>query len=48
MCFIHKSGGVPVSQNILSKCLTRAKNRGEQVRKLILTAASTVKSSGVS
>ncbi|OXU29296.1 hypothetical protein TSAR_008742 [Trichomalopsis sarcophagae] len=45
MCMLHKSGGIPMSQKLLSKCVSKAKSRGEQIRKLILTAASTAKSS---
>lgn len=45
MCMVHKSGGIPMSQKLLIKCVSKAKSRGEQLRKLILTAASTVKCS---
>jgi hypothetical protein len=48
MCFVHKSGGIPISQNLLSKCISKAKNHGDQVRKLILAAVLTKKNSGIS
>lgn len=48
MCFVHKSGGVPISQNLLSKCVSKAKTHSEQVRKLILAAVATIKSNGTS
>lgn len=46
MCIVHKSGGNPISQKLLSKCMSKAKNHGEQIRKLISTAASTAKNPG--
>lgn len=48
MCFVHKSGGLPISVNLLSKCISKAKNHGDQVRKLILAAALTVKKNEMS
>lgn len=44
LCFVHKSGGIPISQNLLCKSMSKAKNHVEQVKKLILVAASTKKS----
>ena len=40
MCFLHKAGGIPISLSQLTKYVTKAKSRSEQIRKLILTASS--------
>ncbi|XP_014210525.1 exosome complex component RRP43 [Copidosoma floridanum] len=42
MCFMHKSGGVPISINLLNKCISKARSHGKKVRKLILAAVSTI------
>lgn len=44
LCFVHKSGGIPISQNLLCKSMSKAKHHVEQVKKLILAASSTIKS----
>ncbi|XP_033217643.1 exosome complex component RRP43-like [Belonocnema kinseyi] len=38
MCFVHKSGGSPMAEKLVTKSITMAKKRAEAVRKLIETA----------
>ncbi|XP_014483494.1 PREDICTED: exosome complex component RRP43-like [Dinoponera quadriceps] len=43
ICYVHKLGGVPISQNLFSKAVEIAKNRASLVRSLIHAAISTLK-----
>ncbi|XP_025988819.1 exosome complex component RRP43 isoform X2 [Solenopsis invicta] len=42
ICYIHKPGGIPISQNLLSKGLELAKARAKAVRSVINAAISTM------
>lgn len=43
LCTVHKSGGVPMADNLVMKSLTMAKKRAQLVRKLIETATAPFK-----
>ncbi|KAH0555340.1 exosome complex component RRP43-like [Cotesia glomerata] len=38
MCFLHKSGGVPISTTLLKTCIDQSKKRAEKISSLIRTA----------
>ncbi|XP_018044479.1 PREDICTED: exosome complex component RRP43-like isoform X2 [Atta colombica] len=42
ICYVHKPGGIPISQNLLSKGLEMAKTRAKLVRSVINAAISTL------
>ncbi|XP_032684665.1 exosome complex component RRP43-like [Odontomachus brunneus] len=43
ICYVHKPGGVPISQNLFSKAVEIAKTRANLVQSLIHAAISTLK-----
>ncbi|XP_060822604.1 exosome complex component RRP43-like [Bombus pascuorum] len=43
ICCIHKPGGIPISQDLFSKSLSKCKKRAELIRSLIDAAISTIK-----
>ncbi|KAK9308239.1 hypothetical protein QLX08_001708 [Tetragonisca angustula] len=43
ICCIHKPGGIPISQDLFLKSLTKCKKRAELIRSLIDAAVSTIK-----
>ncbi|KAG5323564.1 EXOS8 protein, partial [Pseudoatta argentina] len=42
ICYVHKPGGIPISQNLLSNGLEMAKTRAKLVRSVINAAISTL------
>ncbi|KAG8040334.1 hypothetical protein G9C98_000905 [Cotesia typhae] len=38
ICFLHKSGGVPISSTLLKTCIDQSKKRAEKISSLIRTA----------
>ncbi|EFN85487.1 exosome complex component RRP43 [Harpegnathos saltator] len=43
ICYVHKPGGIPISQHLFSKAVEIAKTRADLVRSLIHAAISTLK-----
>ncbi|XP_012527138.1 exosome complex component RRP43 [Monomorium pharaonis] len=42
ICYVHKPGGIPISQNLLSKGLEMAKTRAKSIRSVINASISTL------
>ncbi|XP_047370891.1 exosome complex component RRP43-like isoform X2 [Vespa velutina] len=42
ICYVHKPGGIPISQDLFIKSLAKSKGRADLVRTLINTAISTI------